>query len=192
MTQENSPSSRDYRWLLWVVAALVFGLDQWSKSRIIEWLDFGETWRPLAGTPILELFAFTHIKNTGAAFGMFQTGGAFFIVIAIVVSLFIVFYTPRIPRARWLMFIALGLELGGATGNLIDRLRLGWVTDFVHIGSFAIFNVADSAVVSGVVLLFFLMWRDDEATKRAQTATDAPHEGRDVRSLNDDPTPSES
>lgn len=171
MTPELAPPSRDYRWLLSVVAGLALGFDQWSKARIIEWLALGESWRPFAGTPLLELFAFTHTKNTGAAFGMFQTGGWFFIIVAIVVSIFIVIYTPRIPSHRWYVFLALGLTLGGALGNLVDRLRLGWVTDFIHIGSFAIFNVADSSVFCGAVILFIVMWREDEKSKQeAETA----------------------
>ena len=158
--------------MLWVAAALALAFDQWSKARIIEGLAIGETWRPYAGTSLLELFAFTHTKNTGAAFGMFQTGGWFFIIVAVLASLFIAFYAPRIPRHRWYMFLALGLVMGGALGNLVDRLRLGWVTDFVHIGSFAIFNVADSSVFTGVVILFVIMWFDDEERKRANTDTD--------------------
>jgi signal peptidase II len=183
---------------MWAAAAIILGLDQWTKSRIIEWLPIGESWRPYSGTPILELFAFTHIKNMGAAFGMFQTGGWFFIIVAIVVSLFIVYYAPRVPRHRWVMFLALGLELGGALGHLIDRLRLGWVTDFIHVGTFAIFNIADASVFSGVVILFFLMWREDEARKRADEVaalsgdrTVADHS--DIQQRSDStPTPSES
>lgn len=175
MTPEIAPPSRDYRWLLFVVAAIALGLDQWSKARIIDWLAIGESWRPYAGSPILELFAFTHTKNMGAAFGMFQTGGWFFIIVATVVSLFIAFYAPRIPRQQWYVFLALGLTMGGALGNLVDRLRLGWVTDFIHIGDFAIFNIADSSVVSGVTLLFFIMWREDEERKRvAENTPPAP------------------
>ncbi len=190
MNTELPQSQRDYRWVLWVVAALAFGLDQWSKTRIIDWLAVGETWRPYAGTPLLELFAFTHTKNMGAAFGMFQTGGWFFIIVAIVVTLFIIFYAPRIPRHRWYLFLALGLEMGGALGNVMDRIRLGWVTDFVHIGSFAIFNVADSAVVTGVVILFVIMWYDDEERKRAAVAVDLQPLGMgdsDVLSAPDSP-----
>lgn len=158
--------------MLWVAAALALSFDQWSKARIIEWLALGETWRPYDGTPLLELFAFTHTHNTGAAFGMFQTGGWFFVIVAVLASLFIAFYAPRIPRHRWYMFLALGLIMGGALGNLVDRLRLGWVTDFVHIGSFAIFNVADSSVFIGVVILFIIMWLDDEEKKRTVTEAD--------------------
>lgn len=173
MIPETTSPTRDYRWLLFAVAALALGVDQWSKARIIEWLAIGDSWRPYAGSPILELFAFTHIKNMGAAFGMFQTGGWFFIIVATVVSIFIAFYAPRIPRHQWYVFLALGLTMGGALGNLVDRLRLGWVTDFIHVGDFAIFNIADSCVVTGVIILFFIMWREDEERKRSGDLTPA-------------------
>ncbi|MDQ4077725.1 MAG: signal peptidase II [Chloroflexota bacterium] len=161
MNAENSIERHGYRWLLIVVAIIVLVVDQWSKARIIEWLEIGESWRPWAGTPILELFAFTHTKNSGAAFGIFPSGGWFFIIVAIVVSFGILWYFPRLPREKWWLFLSLGLQLGGALGNLIDRLRIGWVTDFVHIGSFAIFNVADASIVCGVLILAFHMYRED-------------------------------
>jgi signal peptidase II len=190
MTPEIAPPSRDYRWLLFAVAALSLGLDQWSKARIIEWLAIGDSWRPYVGTPILELFAFTHIKNMGAAFGMFQTGGWFFIIVATVVSIFIALYAPRIPRHQWYVFLALGLTMGGALGNLVDRLRLGWVTDFIHVGNFAIFNIADSSVVLGVIILFFIMWRDDEQRKRM--AESSPAAPMAVETLESNSSPSAS
>ncbi len=165
MNSELSTQQRGYRWLVGVVAAIILVADQWSKYRIIEWLEIGETWRPWAGTSILELFAFTHITNTGAAFGIFPFASWFFVIVAVVVSTAIIFYTPRLPRHQWWLFFSLGLELGGAVGNLIDRLRLGAVTDFVHIGNFAIFNVADSAVVCGVVILFIHFWLEEREEK---------------------------
>lgn len=165
-------ATSDYRWLLAVVAALIFAADQWSKALVIQRLALGETWRPLAGTPILEWFAFTHTKNSGAAFGIFPSGGWFFVIVAVVVSLGILWYYPRLPRDHWWLFLALGLQLGGALGNLADRLRIGHVTDFVHIGNFAIFNVADSAVVCGVLILGLHMWQEDaqRAEREARAA----------------------
>ncbi len=165
MSIETSTSSRSYRWVLAVVALVILAADQWSKAKIIQWLALGESWRPFAGTPLLELFALTHTKNSGAAFGIFQTGGWFFVIVAIVVSLGILWYYPRLPREKWWLFLSLGLQLGGALGNLTDRLRIGHVTDFVHIGSFAIFNVADSAIVVGVLLLALHMYREEDAAK---------------------------
>ncbi|MCS6848045.1 MAG: signal peptidase II [Anaerolineae bacterium] len=103
--------------------------------------------------------SWTHTQNTGAAFSLFQNGGVFFIVVAIVVSAVILYYAPRLPAGDWLSRVALGLQLGGAVGNLLDRLRQGYVTDFIHfqipeIGfDWPVFNIADSAIVVGVILL---------------------------------------
>lgn len=174
MNSELSTQQRGYRWLVWVVGAIILVTDQWSKQIIIEWLAIGETWRPWPDTPILELFKFTHITNTGAAFGIFPFASWFFVLVAVVVTIAIIFYTPRLPRHQWWLFFSLGLELGGALGNLTDRLRLGAVTDFVHIGNFAIFNVADSAVVCGVVILFIHFWleeREQKARAKGQITT---------------------
>ncbi|HEX8683701.1 MAG TPA: signal peptidase II [Ardenticatenaceae bacterium] len=170
---ESQASTRSYRWLLWVTAATVLLTDQLTKTLVIQNLNIGESWRPWAGTPILELFALTHTKNSGAAFGMLQSGGIFFTLVAIVVSAAIVWYYRRLPRERWWLFLTVGLMLGGALGNLTDRLRLGWVTDFIHIGTFFIFNVADSAVVVGVTLLAWEMWREDEQKRQAATVEQA-------------------
>lgn len=190
MNSELSTQQRGYRWLVGVVAAIILVTDQWSKYKIIEWLDIGETWRPWAGTSILELFAFTHITNTGAAFGIFPFASWFFVIVAVVVSTAIIFYTPRLPSHQWWLFFSLGLELGGAIGNLIDRLRLGAVTDFVHIGNFAIFNVADSAVVCGVIILFIHFWleeREEKASAKRKITTWTmlePDEWKEIQDAN--------
>jgi signal peptidase II len=173
MQDQSLSNARGYRWLLWVAAFLAYAADQWSKTLIIQHLPLGSSWRPLAGTPILELFAFTHTKNPGAAFGIFPTGGWFFVVVAIVVSLGIVWYYPRLPRHQWWLFLSLGLQLGGALGNVTDRLRIGVVTDFIHVGTFPIFNIADSAIVVGVAILALHLWREDAHVK------DANQEARD-------------
>jgi signal peptidase II len=106
--------------------------------------------------------SWTHTQNTGAAFSLFQNGGSFFIVVAIIVSAVIVYYAPRLPAGDRLSRIALGLQLGGALGNLLDRLRQGYVTDFIHfqipeIGfDWPVFNIADSAIVVGVIALIVI------------------------------------
>jgi signal peptidase II len=106
--------------------------------------------------------SWTHTQNTGAAFSLFQNGGAFFIVIAIIVSAVIVYYAPRLPPSDRLSRVALGLQLGGALGNLLDRLRQGYVTDFIHVQipeigfDWPVFNIADSAIVVGVIALIVM------------------------------------
>ena len=167
--------ARDWRWLFPVIALLALIADQWSKAAIIASLALDESWRPWVGTPLLELFAFTHIKNSGAAFGMFQQGGALFILIAIVVTLGILLRFRQLPPWKAWLFIGLGLIQGGALGNVVDRVRHGHVTDFIHVGTFAIFNVADAAIFCGVVLLVVMMWREEQAETRSRAAEAALH-----------------
>ena len=120
----------------------------------------------------------TYVQNTGAAFGMFKDGGGIFTVVAIVVAAAIVFYYRQIPEGQISIRVALGLQLGGAIGNLIDRLLFGTVTDFIFFHWYdalqaPIFNMADLAITSGVVVLALLMWREHRAEEAAKAAVSA-------------------
>ncbi len=84
-----------------------------------------------------------------------------FTIIAFVVIAAILYYNPLIPSDKWLFRLALGLQMGGAAGNLIDRLFHGPVTDFISIGNFAVFNLADSGISVGVAILVLAMWLDE-------------------------------
>jgi signal peptidase II len=142
--------------LLAVLAGAVLLLDQATKEVIRTRLDFGEIWMPLdAIRPYMHI---VHWNNTGAAFGMFQQGGMVFTILAFIVSGAIIWYYRDSDTATWLVRIALGLQLGGALGNLTDRLFRGTVTDFIWFGFFpAVFNVADGAISLGVALLMLDM-----------------------------------
>ena len=139
-----------------VFAALVVLADQATKGAIIRWV-------PLYGdVPINDFINLTHQQNTGAAFSFLAGAGGwqrwFFVVLASAVSLMIIVWMWRIRDEGPLVLIAgLSLVLGGAIGNLLDRLLLGYVTDFIQVwfGSWAFpsFNVADSAITVGAVLL---------------------------------------
>ena len=102
-------------------------------------------------------FSLTYIHNSGAAFGMFPQLGSFFAIVQVVVSTALVVYYDRLPVQHWPVRAAIGLIVGGALGNLADRVLTGHVVDFIHFRYFAIFNVADSAVVVGVIILGFYM-----------------------------------
>jgi signal peptidase II len=157
------------------VAILVLVFDQLSKLWVSTSLPEGGWWSPLPG--LWRVFRITHITNSGAAFGMFPDQGNFFIVIAVVVALTIVLYYRYLPTGEWLVRLSLGLQLGGAIGNLLDRLRYGHVVDFVDIGFWPIFNVADVSIVSGVAILAYCLWREDRMTQEL-TLTRADEEGR--------------
>lgn len=112
-------------------------------------------------------FIFTHTQNTGAAFSMLQSGGMLFFVVGAIVCGAILYYLPKLPTNDWQTRLALGLQMGGILGNLVDRARQGYVTDFLHfqipeIGfNFAVFNIADSFIFIGVVLLVVIsFWRE--------------------------------
>lgn len=164
-------SLRD-RVLLFVVALTALAIDQTSKLLVQANIPLGVT-VPIAPflTPYL---TFTHAQNTGAAFSLFQDANWFFIIVATVVAGLIVFYTPRLPPGDWLSRAALGLQLGGAVGNLIDRLRHGYVTDFIHLQvpeigfNWPVSNIADICIVSGVILLIVWSVRQERAQTRAQ------------------------
>jgi signal peptidase II len=150
--------ARDYL-ILSGVAGVIVALDQWTKYLVRSQLAVGEIWAPIpALSPYVRI---VHWNNTGAAFGLFPSGGLAFTLVAIVVSLAIVYYFPRVPDGQPILRFALALQLGGAIGNLIDRLLLGTVTDFVSVGTFPVFNVADSCISIGVALLVAAMWVEE-------------------------------
>ncbi len=141
---------RDYLFLFLLAGGIV-ALDQWTKYLVRVKLPFQAIWSPW---PWLTPYArIVHWNNTGAAFGIFQGFGDVFTVLAIVVSIAILYYFPQVPRRDWTLRLAMGMQLGGAIGNLIDRLLFGSVTDFVSVGNFAVFNVADASISIGVAIL---------------------------------------
>jgi signal peptidase II len=154
--------------LLFGMALVIIAIDQWTKYLVRTRLPFGAYWSPWDWlTPYARI---VHWNNTGAAFGVFQGYGAVFSVLAILVSIAIIYYFPRVAVDDWPLRIALGLQLSGALGNLVDRLTVGQVTDFISVGSFAVFNVADSCITVGVIVLLVGIWIKDIQDKKAQTA----------------------
>ncbi len=157
--------------LLVLIVIIVLVLDQVTKGIVRANIPYGGVWMPLDWLrPILK---FVYIHNTGAAFGMFQNGGVVFGIMAVLVSAFIVYYFPQIPQDETLMRVALALQMSGALGNLIDRIRFGQVTDFVSVGNYPVFNVADSCITIGVGLLILAMWQSERKEKRQQAESEA-------------------
>ncbi len=148
------------RLLLLSIAALVFIADQGSKFLVLRYLEYGESWNPI---PALRgLFSITHVVNSGAAFGLFPDRGMLFLVIAVVVIVAIIGYYRYLPADQMLVRVSLGLQLGGALGNLFDRLKFGYVIDFIDFKIWPVFNLADSAIVVGVAILAFHLLREPE------------------------------
>ena len=169
--QKHATATVAERLILFITALLAIGIDQYSKFLVETNLDLFEVYAPI---PSLEpYFRIFHIYNTGSAFGLFSGGGMIFRYLAIVVSLGIIYYNHTLPGKQKLLRLALGLQMGGALGNMIDRFRIGHVTDFIDIGPWYIFNLADLAVVSGAVILGLLVWQESRELKAQQQRQEA-------------------
>lgn len=162
---------REYLFLFGFAGGIL-AIDQWSKFLVRTRLAFGEVWTPIP--ELSHILRIVHWENTGAAFGVFPAGGTIFTVIAILVSGAILYYFPQIPPAYTALRIALGLQLGGALGNLTDRLLHGPVTDFVAVGPIPVFNVADASISLGVAILLLAMWAEERRARR-----EPEHQGAD-------------
>lgn len=152
---------------LFLVAGLIILLDQLTKYLIRSNLALGEILWP--GLWITEFARIVHWQNTGAAFGMFQSLGSVFMILSMIVSVAIVYYYPQVPRQDKLIRLAMALLLGGAVGNLVDRLYQGYVTDFISVGEFPVFNIADASISLGVVVLFLGMWLQERENKKVKS-----------------------
>lgn len=142
---------RDYV-VLFSIVALILVVDQVTKYLVRTNLSVGETWMPW--TWLAPYMRFIHWTNTGVAFGMLQGKGYIFSFFAVFVILAIIYYYPQVPAREWPLRLALSLQMAGAGGNLIDRITQdGHVTDFISVGNFAVFNIADSAITVGVAIL---------------------------------------
>jgi len=159
-----------YGFLILFAAAIV-ALDQWTKALVRTNLDIEEMWAPWDW--LLPYARIVHWKNSGAAFGMLPGLSDVFTILAIVVSIAIFYYFPQVPRGDWTLRLAMGLQLGGALGNLVDRLTQGYVTDFISLGSFPVFNVADSSISVGVAVLILGMWIKERQSTPEGTSPEA-------------------
>ena len=149
---------KSYAFLLPITLVLVV-LDQWTKTLVRTSLQFNEIWMPIEW--LAPYVRFVNWHNTGAAFGIFQGMNGVFMILAFFIIAMILFYFPQIPPSDIYFRLALSLQMSGALGNLIDRLYRGYVTDFISVGKFPVFNVADSCITMGVVVLLFGMWMEE-------------------------------
>ena len=150
MSAETSriPIYKDF--ILIQQAILVFLVDQFSKFLVRDQLLHYESF------PDTGFFRFTHTFNTGSAFGIFQDQNTPLIVVSFVgIAILILIYRSQLMPTG-LLRLSLGLQIGGAVGNLVDRLFLGHVTDFVDVGAWPVFNVADASIITGLVILAWI------------------------------------
>lgn len=154
---------------VWIAAGLVFALDRVTKAWAVHELALVHT-KPLLG----EWVRLTYVRNTGVAFGLGAGQGLPFAAITFAALLLVVLVAAQPRNRTWARSLSLGLVVGGAAGNLLDRVRWGSVVDFIDFGYrrnvFPVFNAADSAITVGVALfaLTLLFGRD--------APIEAPHE----------------
>ena len=137
-------------WRDWIVAATALtalAADQVTKYLVRENMAIGESW------PAEGFFRLTHGTNSGAAFGLFQDQTVILTIASVFAIGFIIYFYRSHADGSWITSLTIGLLLGGAVGNLIDRVIARRVTDFIDVGPWPIFNLADSSITVGITLL---------------------------------------
>ena len=150
-----------------MIAIIIVGLDQWTKGLIEANIPLGGSVTPFP--KLAAYFGLVHYTNTGAAFGLLRGQNSVFVAIGIVVVVAVLVFIRQLPGHNMAVRLCLGLQLGGAVGNLIDRLQVGHVTDFLRftlpvgdrVYEWPSWNVADASLVVGVILLAILLLRMD-------------------------------
>lgn len=171
---ERSLAPGRAQWLaLGAVALAAVAADQLTKSVIARTLELGES------VTLVGPLAIHHVQNSGIAFGLFASRTPFVIAITLVAVVGMLWFFARSGRRDPLLPIALGLVLGGSLANLLDRVRLGHVTDFLDVSVWPAFNLADTFIVVGVALVFGALVRSDRP-RPVPAARDAgaPFHGR--------------
>lgn len=135
------------------VATGILLLDQLTKGLAVQHL-----W-PVGSVSVAGILRLSYVENRGAAFGVLQNQTIFFVAVGIVVIAGLALSCRRLVNVPLLLSVCLGMQLGGALGNLIDRLRQGYVVDFVDFGWWPVFNVADAAIVVGVCGMAYYLVR---------------------------------
>ncbi|HEU0020714.1 MAG TPA: signal peptidase II [Dehalococcoidia bacterium] len=160
---QSRPLHRDFTVLQ--AAILVLLLDQLSKYVVIQSLSPGFSF------PFRGIFRITHVHNTGSAFGILQGLNTPLIFVSFIgIVILVLIYRSQPHPSNWLR-LSLALQLGGAFGNLIDRMRLGYVTDFIDIGPWPVFNLADASIVSGLIILAWVLTRGRSPKEQPQQQT---------------------
>lgn len=155
-------------WIILIVAVLVMAIDQLGKTVVATLLPLGGAWSPFPGeNPV---FRIIYTYNLGVAFGLFKDLSPVFVVIALIVAGVIIFYSRKLRGDQWLTCVSLGLMLGGAIGNVIDRIRLGHVIGLIDVGigtaRWYTSNLADVSIVLGVILLGLATLLDEWKQRR--------------------------
>ena len=160
----SAPAQGCFDFWPFIVAAIVVVLDQITKALVIN--AFGPSVDGKSKTIIPKVLEFRHDENTGAAFSLFQGRSTTLLLIGLVVIGVLVFYYRALPQGNPLLRIVVGAVLGGAVGNIIDRVRLGHVTDWIHVSHYPTFNLADSCISVGMITLAIYLVFFDRSPQR--------------------------
>ena len=163
--------------LLFGIAAVAIFLDQWSKGLVRQNIALGEEIYPISF--LAPFFRFTYWQNTGAALGIFQNANISLLILSSIITVLIIWYYRKAVNEPLVFRISMGLLMGGAVGNIIDRIQLGFVTDFIAVGRFPVFNVADSCVTIGVILMLLGLLIQEHKEKIAHQAAKTMQDGTD-------------
>jgi signal peptidase II len=181
--------------ITFLIAGAIIGLDQWMKIWVRANIPLGGDWLPRDMAWLMPYARVRYWYNSGAAFGLFQNGNTIFMILAVIVAGAILYYLPRTSRKDWWLRLALAMQFAGAVGNLVDRFQFEHVTDFISVGNFAIFNVADASISVGVAILILGVWLTERAEKRrlARQAAGVPAPDKNSTPVpkNEAPVPSE-
>ncbi|MEJ6950915.1 signal peptidase II [Natronospora cellulosivora (SeqCode)] len=141
--------------MVYLIAFIIIVFDQITKVMVVNSFSLGES-RAI----INNIFHLTFVKNTGAAFGILAGYRYFFIVITVVVVIALIVFR-NMSKKNIFLDIAISLTIGGAIANLIDRIRYGYVIDFLDFRIWPVFNIADSAIVVGMFVLIYYIWKEE-------------------------------
>ena len=147
--RDRTPIYRD--WTLLQLAALALALDQLTKFVVRQTLEWHYSW------PAYGFFRFTHVQNTGSAFGLFQGNNLPLLIVSLIGVAVLAYIYHTQERPGILMRVSIALMLGGALGNLVDRMWQGHVTDFIDVGPWPVFNLADSSIVVGLLIMAWVL-----------------------------------
>ena len=138
---------------------IFFMFDQFTKELVIRNLKVGYS------IPETGFFRFTHVRNFGSAFSIINDANLFLMIVGIFAIIFISYFLIFYTRESNLLQIAISLQLSGAFGNIVDRIRLGSVTDFIDVGSWPVFNIADSCISVGMfplIIHIIISWKNEK------------------------------
>ena len=174
-SEESAPKAIWRDWIVGATALAALVADQVTKYLVRENMAIGESW------PAEGFFRLTHGTNSGAAFGLFQDQTVILTIASVFAIGFIVYFYRSHGDGSWITSVTIGLLLGGAVGNLIDRVIARRVTDFIDVGPWPIFNLADSSITVGITLLIASLVLTGGKTEEPSTPEEVESSDSDER-----------